>query len=196
MLRKIQMPAREEGGGGNAILSQQSCDGTAWRWGQGGGEGSGRAEVWRETPFSAPCLTQHHPIGTIWAVAPPSLLVDGAGRCGWGGEGSGTRPEGWSPGHSGSFNPSCRASQGPGSPKESADEPVWKQRAQVPSSKATGTVSRGDQGGCAAAEPEEGMGMERRCALSRDMSFLHCTGALIKTTCSRPGFVRSLGDDF
>lgn len=135
LLGKIQMPAREEGGGGNAILNQQSRDGAAWKGGQGSGEGSGRAEVWRATPFSAPRLTQHHPTGINWATAPPSLLVDGVGRWRYWGEGSGTRPEGWSPGHSGSFNPSCRASRGPGSPKEAADEQVQKQRAQVPSSR-------------------------------------------------------------
>ena len=66
------------------------------------------------------------------------------------GEGSGTRPEGWSPGHSGRFSPSCGASPGPGSPTEAADEPVQKQSAQVPSSRATRTVSSGDQAGCAA----------------------------------------------
>ena len=160
------------------------------------GRAAGELKSGERPPFQLPASPSTIPLGQ---TGPWRLLLcwwmERAGG-GGGGEGSGTRPGGWSPGHSGSFNPSCRASQGPGSLKESAVEPVRKQRAQVPSSKATGTVSRGDQGGCAATEPEEGMGMERRCAFSRDMSFLHCTGALIKTTCSCPGFVRSLGDGF
>lgn len=143
-------PDASKGGGGNAILSQQSRDGAAWRWGgRGGGQGSVRAGVWRETPFSA---SPPHPAPSHWDKLGRGASFSAGGwrgRWGWRGEGSGTRPEGWSPGHSGRFNPSCRANPGPGSPTEAADEPVQKQRAQVPSSKAMLTVSSGDQGGCA-----------------------------------------------
>lgn len=125
-------------------MSRQSRGGAARRW----GEGSVRAGVWRETPFSPPPRARRRPIGITRARRLLLCWMERAG--GLAGEGSGTRPEGWSPGHSGRFSPSCGASPGPGSPTEAADEPVQKQSAQVPSSRATRTVSSGDQAGCAA----------------------------------------------
>lgn len=90
-------------------------------------------------------------------------------------EGSGTRPEGWSPATQGALT--LPAGQpGPEFPKEAADEQVQKQRAQVPSS-VTGTVSRGEQGGCAATEPEEGIGMREDVRFPETCPFLHCTGS-------------------
>ena len=73
-------PDASKGGGGNAILSRQSRGGAARRW----GEGSVRAGVWRETPFSP---TPPRPAPSHWdnpGEAPPPLL-DGAGR--WAGGG-------------------------------------------------------------------------------------------------------------
>lgn len=86
LLGKIQMPAREEGGGGNAILSQQSRDGTAWRGAREVGRAAGELKSGERPPFQLPASPSTIPLGQS---GPWCLLL-----CWWmerAGEGGGGR---------------------------------------------------------------------------------------------------------